>query len=128
MESKTDTAPDFLNLITLKVKTQSMESSISGTLFGKFEPRIIRLNNFRLEAVPEGHMLLIHSDDKPGVIGNIGTLLGRHQVNIERMQVGQEKDQSRNVILLTTDKAVPDQALKELLKLPQVSTAQQLEL
>ena len=58
IESKTDTVDDFLNLITLRVKTQKMESSISGTLFGKYEPRIVRLNKFRLEAIPEGHMLL----------------------------------------------------------------------
>ena len=69
IESKTDTVDDFLNLITLRVKTQGMQSSFSGTLFGKYEPRIVRLNKFRLEAIPEGHMLLIYNEDKPGVIG-----------------------------------------------------------
>src|SRR4030042_718680 len=59
IESKTDTVDDFINLITLRVKTPKMESSISGTLFGKYEPRLVRLNHFRLEAIPEGHMLLI---------------------------------------------------------------------
>jgi D-3-phosphoglycerate dehydrogenase len=111
-ESKSETAHDFINLITLKVKTQEMESTISGTLFGKFEPRIVRLNNFRLEAVPEGHMLLITSVDRPGVIGAISATLGKHSINIERMHVGQEKDQGMNVILLTTDQILLPSVLK----------------
>ncbi len=128
MESKTDTADDFLNLITLKVKTPHMESSVSGTLFGKYEPRIVRLNTFRLEAIPEGHMLLIQNQDKPGVIGSIGTTLGRHGINIERMQVGQEKEKGSNIILLTTDRLVPEGVLKELTALPAVIRAIPLEL
>ncbi|MFH0789785.1 MAG: phosphoglycerate dehydrogenase [Pseudomonadota bacterium] len=128
VESKTDTVDDFLNLITLRVKTQKMESSISGTLFGKYEPRIVRLNKFRLEALPEGHMLLIHNEDKPGVIGSIGMTLGKHQINIERMQVGQEKERGENVVLLTTGQAVSAKALKDLMALPSVKSALALEL
>ena len=128
IESKTDTVDDFLNLITLRVKTPKMESSISGTLFGKYEPRIVRLNRFRLEALPEGHMLLIQNEDKPGIIGNIGVTLGKNKINIERMQVGQEKERGENIILLTTDRAVSAPALKELMSLPSVKSAMPLEL
>ncbi|MEW6185294.1 MAG: phosphoglycerate dehydrogenase [Thermodesulfobacteriota bacterium] len=128
LESKSDTADDFLNLITLRVKTQKMESSVSGTLFGKYEPRIVRLNDFRFEAIPEGHMLLINNEDKPGVIGGIGLTLGKHGINIERMQVGQEKEKGGNIILLTTDQVVPAAALKELTSLPSVKKALPLEL
>ncbi|MGC1401443.1 MAG: ACT domain-containing protein, partial [Thermodesulfobacteriota bacterium] len=128
IESKTDTVDDFLNLITLRVKTPKMESSISGTLFGKYEPRIVRLNKFRLEALPEGHMLLIQNEDKPGIIGNIGVTLGNNKINIERMQVGQEKERGENIILLTTDRAVSASALEELMALPSVKSALPLEL
>ncbi|HMK65288.1 MAG TPA: phosphoglycerate dehydrogenase [Thermodesulfobacteriota bacterium] len=128
IESTTETSDDFLNLITLKVKTDKMESSISGTLFGKFEPRIVRLNSFRLEAIPEGHMLLIHNEDKPGVIGNIGITLGNNGINIARMTVGQEKERGQNVIFLTTDQPVNQKALKELTTLPAVKKAWSLEL
>ena len=128
IESKTDTVDDFLNLITLRVKTPKMESSISGTLFGKYEPRIVRLNRFRLEALPEGHMLLIQNEDKPGIIGTIGVTLGKNKINIERMQVGQEKERGENIILLTTDRAVSASALKELMALSSVKSATPLEL
>jgi D-3-phosphoglycerate dehydrogenase / 2-oxoglutarate reductase len=128
IESKTDTVDDFLNLITLRVKTEKMEGSISGTLFGKYEPRIVRLNKFSLEAIPEGHMLLVYNEDKPGVIGSIGMTLGKHQINIERMHVGQEKEKGGNIILLTTDQAVSGAALHELTSLPSVTKALPLEL
>jgi D-3-phosphoglycerate dehydrogenase / 2-oxoglutarate reductase len=127
-ESKSETANDFLNQITLKVKTQEKDSTISGTLFGKFEPRIVRLNNFRLEAVPEGHMLLITSVDRPGVIGAIATTLGKHSINIERMTVGQEKDQGMNIILLTTDQILLPSVLKDVAGLPPVVSVQAVEL
>jgi D-3-phosphoglycerate dehydrogenase len=128
MESKSETAHDFLNLITLKVKTESMESLLAGTLFGKFEPRIVRLNKFRLEAIPEGHMLLIISVDRPGVIGAIASTLGKHNINIERMQVGQEKDQGMNIILLTTDQILLPSVLKDVAGLPPVTSVQAVEL
>jgi D-3-phosphoglycerate dehydrogenase len=127
-ESKSETAHDFLNQITLKVKTREKDSTISGTLFGKFEPRIVRLNNFRLEALPEGHMLLITSVDRPGVIGAIATTLGKHSINIERMTVGQEKDQGMNVILLTTDQILLPSVLKDVAGLPPVVSVQAVEL
>lgn len=127
IETKSDTVHDFLNLITLKVKTQKMENLISGTLFGKYEPRIVRINKFRLEANPDGHMLLINSTDKPGVIGSIGTTLGKNKINIELMQVGQDKDRGQNIILLTVDQAVSKPVLEELMKLNTVSSAQPLE-
>jgi D-3-phosphoglycerate dehydrogenase len=73
-------------------------------------------------------MLLIYNEDKPGVIGSIGVTLGKHQINIEQMQVGQEKEKGENIILLTTDRAVSDPALKELTALPSVKKAQPLEL
>jgi D-3-phosphoglycerate dehydrogenase / 2-oxoglutarate reductase len=128
VESTTATTDDFMNLITLRVRTDQMESAISGTLFGKYEPRIVRLNSFRLEAIPEGNMLLIHNEDKPGVIGNIGTTLGNNAINIARMQVGQEKERGENVILLTTDQPVTAKALKDLTGLPAVKKAWALEL
>ena len=73
-------------------------------------------------------MLLIQNEDKPGIIGNIGVTLGKNKINIERMQVGQEKERGENIILLTTDRAVSASALKELMALPSVKSALPLEL
>ncbi|MBW1771639.1 MAG: phosphoglycerate dehydrogenase [Deltaproteobacteria bacterium] len=128
VESKTQTSEDFASLIMLKVKSLEGENIVSGTIFGKTLPRILRINDFYLEAIPEGHNLLIHNEDIPGVIGRIGAALGERNVNISRMQVGQEKVKKQNVILLTTDMTVKDAVLEELRSLGHVYSARRIEL
>ena len=128
VESKTSTSEDFASLIMLKVRSLEGENIVSGTIFGKTMPRILRINDFYLEAIPEGHNLLIHNQDLPGVIGRIGASIGKHGVNIGRMQVGQEKKMRQNVILLNTDVSVNDETLEELRGLEHVFSARRIEL
>ncbi len=127
-ESKTETAEDFLNLIAVRVKFKGGENYVAGTLFGKREPRIVRINNFRLDALPEGHMLYIHNEDRPGVIGLIGVTLGEAGLNISRMYVGQEPEKRRNVILLSVDTPPDEKVLSALRNLPHVFSVKPLEL
>ncbi|MCJ7594513.1 MAG: phosphoglycerate dehydrogenase [Desulfobacterales bacterium] len=128
VESKTRTSEDFGSLIVLRVKSLEGENIVSGTIFGKTMPRILRINNFYLEAIPEGHILLIQNKDVPGVIGRITSKLGEHKVNIGRMQVGQEREKKQNVILLTTDIPVKDGILQELRGFEDVFSARRIEL
>ncbi len=128
VESKTKTSEDFASLLMLKVKSMEGVNIVSGTIFGKTMPRILRINDFYLEAVPEGHILLIHNEDIPGVIGRIGTTLGKHKVNIGRMNVGQERAKKQNVILLTTDVSVKDDILEKVRALDHVFSARRIEL
>jgi D-3-phosphoglycerate dehydrogenase len=128
-ESRSVEAEDFTNLITIYAKASKGSNTVSGTIFGKHEPRIVRINTFRLEAVPKGHLLLIYNTDKPGAIGSIGTVLGQHNINIARMQVGREKkDGGRNVIFLDTDTPTPPEILEEIRALPLVKSVTSLEL
>jgi D-3-phosphoglycerate dehydrogenase len=128
VESKTSTSEDFASLIELRVQSLEGENIVSGTIFGKTMPRILRINNFHMEAIPEGHLLLIHNEDIPGVIGTIGATLGNHSVNINRMHVGQEKAKEQNVVLLNTDAPVSEDILKDLLALEHVFSARKIEL
>ena len=128
VESRSVEAEDFTNLITIQATGSNQSNTVSGTIFGKHEPRIVRINAFRLEVVPEGHLLFIHNLDKPGAIGSIGTVLGRHNINIGRMHVGQEEFGDRNVIFLVTDTPAPPETLKELRALPLIKSVTPLEL
>ncbi|HBZ56776.1 MAG TPA: phosphoglycerate dehydrogenase, partial [Syntrophobacteraceae bacterium] len=101
---------------------------VSGTIFGKRDARLVRINDFRLEAVMDGHMLLIYNIDTPGTIGAIGTTLGRHDVNISMMDVGQVLERGQNIIFLRTDTPVTRPVVEELLKLKNVDVVQVLEL
>ena len=118
---------DYVNLITTRVVTSEMERTISGTIFGRKDPRVVKIDKFRLELVPFGHMALINNIDRPGSIGEIGTTLGNHDINIGRMQVGQEEDGERNIVFMQTDTKIDDDVLKELKALPTVKHAVRLE-
>ncbi len=127
-ESTTSVAEDYTQLITLRVKTAAGENVVAGTRFGRSAIKVVKINNFRLELVPEGHILLIFNKDRPGAIGGIGTTLGKHDINIGRMHVGQEKDGDRNVIFLQTDTQVPPDVIEKLLASEMVDTVTPLEL
>jgi D-3-phosphoglycerate dehydrogenase len=128
IESKTTTSDDFTSLISLKVKSLEGENIISGTIFGRTMPRILRINDFYLEAIPEGHNLLIHNLDVPGMIGRIATIMGNQGINISRMAVSQQKAEKQNVILLTTDIIIGDEVLEDLRGLENIFSARKIEL
>lgn len=127
-EIKSESAEDFISLIRLQIKSSKDSLLVEGTLFGKSEPRIVKINGFRLDALPEGHMLYIFNEDRPGVIGKIGTILGKHNLNIARMYVGQDPMKERNIILLSLDQPPTQEALAELLREPTVYMVKILEL
>jgi D-3-phosphoglycerate dehydrogenase len=118
---------EYTYLITAKVVTTEGENVVSGTVFGKKDTRIVRINTFRLELIPLGHMALIFNKDIPGSIGEIGTTLGKHNINIGRMQVGQETGGDRNIIFLCTDTPIPPDVLDELRSLKTVKIVIPLE-
>jgi D-3-phosphoglycerate dehydrogenase len=127
-EIKTESAEDFTSLIRVKVLSSKDSVLVEGTIFGKNEPRIVKINGFRLDALPEGHMLFIFNEDRPGVIGKIGTILGKYNLNIARMYVGQDPMKKRNIILLSLDQPPTQEALEELQKEPTVYLVKALEL
>ncbi len=84
-ETKTRQAEDFQSLVTVTVGSGEDSLSVCGTLFAGDDPRIVRINGYRVDAIPHGHMLVARNYDRPGVIGFIGTVLGEEDVNIAGM-------------------------------------------
>ena len=128
VESRTDRASDFTNSLSIKVKTDEGENILVGTVFGKNEPRLVRLNTFRLEALPSGPMLLVFNNDVPGVIGALGTELGSAGVNISRMTVGREVESKQNIILIGTDQLITRELVEKVRGLENISDAQAFHL
>ncbi len=121
-------AEDYTHLITLRVATDNAENVVAGTIIGRSDIKVVKINNFRLELVPEGHILLIFNQDSPGAIGWIGSILGRHNINIGRMHVGQEKDGDHNIIFMQTDTPVSPDVVEELRSAEMVNIVTPLEL
>jgi D-3-phosphoglycerate dehydrogenase len=126
-ETASAESDEFLNLVTVRAATTEMACTLAGTIYGKKDSRIVRINNFRLEMIPLGHMAIITNFDKPGAIGSIGTTLGKHDININRMQVGQEEEGNHNIIFLSTDTCIPEAVIEELRALPLVKSVTPLE-
>ncbi|MGB5750617.1 MAG: phosphoglycerate dehydrogenase [Desulfobacterales bacterium] len=111
-------ADEFISLITVSAYYDNGKSKVAGTIFGQKDPRVVNINNFRLELHPQGRFILIHNHDKPGAIGSIGALLGDHKINISRMRVGQEEGGDKTMIFLRTDDPIPDDVMDKLAALP----------
>ncbi len=127
-ETTTDDAGDYLSMLVITIKSGKKEYSVSGILHGKKEPRIIEVNDFVVEVVPEGEMLVIANNDKPGVIGNIGTMLARHRINIARMHFGRQKQGGRAISVVSVDTTVSRDILSKIRKLPNVLSLKQIRL
>ena len=111
-EVKSSDAGDFTSLITLQVEAEKKSSRIAGALYGRQDPRIVQLDSFRVEIVPEGHMLFILNHDRPGVIGQVGQILGEHQINIARMQCSREEKGGQALLIVGVDAPLPAEVLR----------------
>jgi D-3-phosphoglycerate dehydrogenase len=110
----------FTNLVTVTLKTKAEERVAAGTLLAGYGERIVQIDQYPVDFAPEGHLLLISHNDKPGIIGRVGTLLGNNDVNIATMQVGRKVVGGSAIMVLTIDKSAPKEVLAELAKLPEI--------
>lgn len=127
-ETTTTDSADYASLLAAELRTDRTTSSVAGALFNRREPRFVRIDGYALEAVPQGWMLVFANLDVPGVIGRIGTLCGRHQINIAGMQLGRERRGGRAVSILNLDDPMPPAALDELRALPDIVSARLVKL
>lgn len=115
-ETRMAQVQDFANLIILDVETDKMKNMLMGTLFTKVDPRIVRINDSYVDAVPDGYMLVMSNKDVPGIIGQIGTILGKNGINIAGMSFGREEKGGKAVSILNIDSDVPKGVLDEIRK------------
>jgi D-3-phosphoglycerate dehydrogenase len=127
-ETAAASSEDYLNLITVRATTTEASNTASGTILGKHEPMVVKINKFRLEMIPQGHSAIIHNLNQPGAIGSIGVLLGKHHINIGQMQVGEEAERDTSIIYIRTDTPIPDEVVEEMRALPLINTVIPLEL
>lgn len=113
-ESKESTVDTYLTLIQLRVVSKNKEFTISGTIFGKGELRIVEINGYEFDVNPAPYMLIAENIDKPGVVGQMGTLLGVGKVNIATMQLGRKEEVNRAMMVLTVDSDVSKETLEFL--------------
>lgn len=128
VESRVRTAGDFTSLIEVTVSGDDGESRVAGALFGRSEPRLVGIDAHRIEAVPEGDLLIVRNGDQPGVVGRIGTFLGDHGVNIAQLYLSRNKAGGVAMSVYQVDHALDAATLTELSRVPHVIVAKQITL
>jgi D-3-phosphoglycerate dehydrogenase len=113
----------FRSSMSAEVTTDNAQHRATGTVFGQHMPRLVSLDDFRLEAYLDGHLLVFRHRDVPGIIGGVGTIFGRHGVNIAQMAVGRASAGGEAVGVLNLDGEPSVQALAEVRQLPAIDSA-----
>jgi len=127
-EIKSTEAGDYQSMIALRIISKDKESYVAGTLFSKKDPRVILIDNFKVEIVPDDCLLLIYNNDKPGVIGNIGNTLGKYNINIARMHFGRETAGGMAISVVSVDSEPSAEVLAEIKKLPNILSVHQINI
>jgi len=123
LEAKRPHLDDYANVLGVKVTGKSGEQTIQASIPAPGEERIVLLNGYSINLEPEGTMLLIVNKDVPGVVGEVGTLLGRAAINIGQLRLGRIKGESHALMVVTVDGDIDGGIVEELKKLPQVLSA-----
>jgi len=116
-EVKSQELKNYANLIAIEVKGNGTTHQLAGTIFNKGDIKLVQLDNFFMETVPAKHMLIIPHSDKPGMIGQVGTILGEYLINVAGMQVGRGEIGGNAVMVMAVDDVVTEAALEKMRKI-----------
>jgi D-3-phosphoglycerate dehydrogenase len=128
-EVKSNEATDFNEWLHVSVYSGDQKISAGGTFFGaRQQPRIVRLFSEPVEIVPEGVLFLMNNKDRPGIVGYIGTLMGKYNLNIASMSLNREKAGGQALTVLNLDSVPPAELLAEIQKDPDISNVRVVKL
>jgi len=105
---------EFVTLVSAEITTDQESFTVWGTLSGNLHPRIVKVNQVYVEAVPEGYMLFINNNDKPGIVGAVGTILAEANINIAGITFGRETPGGLAISVVNVDSEVPDPVLEKI--------------
>ena len=125
-ETRDQGAGDYQTLIRVEVTTETQIRDVAGTLFADKRPRIVQVKGINLEAELAAHMLYITNEDKPGLIGSLGTLLGDSGINVATFHLGRAEPGGDAIALLGVDQPIDAAVLTAVRDLPHVAQEQAL--
>jgi D-3-phosphoglycerate dehydrogenase len=137
IESRSTRARNYTSLISVKLHTDAGERWVEGTVFANGSPRLVLVDGVAVESPLEGTLLIIKNNDQPGVIGDVGTLLGRHEVNIASFALGRDPecrvDCAIGVVKVdehpdTDTGMVSDEVLGEIQAIPNIRSVRRVRL
>ena len=125
-ETQTGSSKDWRSVIIVHVETEERSRTVAGTLFTGKEPRIVEIEGVQIEAALSEDMLFIRNDDKPGLVGQVGTFLGEAEQNIANFHLGRTPKGDSAICLVALDAPLPDEVMTKIKDLAQVTSAKRL--
>jgi D-3-phosphoglycerate dehydrogenase len=120
---------DYPNLLICRIEWEGGGSrTVAGVLFANGEARLVRYNDFQVDAHPEGYVLILENEDVPGVIGKVGRMLGDAGINIANWRYGRETRGGRAVSFINIDSRIEQNVLEELVSQPEITRARLVHL
>ncbi len=127
-ETRTNVSDGYSNILTIRISGDEGTQSVSGALFLNRECRIIRVDGYQVENIPEGTILVLNNLDKPGVLALIGRVLEEAGINVAMMNLSRREISGKAVSLLTVDQSIPDAVMEQLRQDPRILSARQVNL
>lgn len=121
-------AQEFANIMEVKITTDKTQRTAVGTIFGKKFPRILALDGYHVEMRPEGHVVIILNDDRPGAMGEYGSIFGRHEINIADLTLSRKKRSGLAMVGLNLDQSPSEKVIDEVRAMESVKDIWYLEL
>lgn len=110
---------DYSHLIIIKVKGEGGENELWGTVIGN-QPWIVKFNEYLIDFIPSGKMIIMRNNDVPNVVGSIGTFLGKKGINIANLHLARTKRGGKALVMIEIDDMMPAETLEEMGKLPEI--------
>jgi D-3-phosphoglycerate dehydrogenase len=123
VESQSPATPDHTCLLSVRAHLAHGERTICGTVYDG-EPHIVHIDGYHVDILPAGSMIITQHNDRPGIIGNVGTLLGSNQINIAGMHVGRESIGGQAIMVVLLDEAISDALMHQIRAFPGMECAQ----
>jgi D-3-phosphoglycerate dehydrogenase len=126
-ERRTPESQDYVNLVVVRASTEAGDVAVGGTLVGpRNAERLVRVYDFDIDIAPAEHMVFFRYEDRPGVIGAVGTILGEASINIASMEVGRKEAGGLALMCLTVDSPIPPEVLVRIVEAVGMKSARQL--
>jgi len=120
-ESRSSASGDFTTVIKIRMETDRAPVVLEGTLFGRRDPRIVNINDYHVEVIPRGSLLIVLNVDRPGLIGDIGRIMGKANLNISSMTFGRKEAGGDAMTVLNLDGEPGADVLAEVSEVPNVT-------
>lgn len=128
VETRDESAHDYVSLVTVKGYYNGQSIKVIGTLLGERQPRLVQIDDYEVEAVPDGVLLITRHQDKPGVVGALGDVLGKAKVNISRMHVGNSTQDRTAIAVIGVSSPLSDDQISLVEEIPMIQRVWQVTL